>query len=477
MDRRSTLFFLVAVVLILLRYVVIAFHVHPFADDFSYAVAGMHNPLLKRLVDEYHFWNGRWFSNILVLRGPLVLGLHGGLPLYRMVPVLLLVLLGGGAYALVHAVAPSLGRLRKLGVVLVLLALFLHLLPDLSEGVYWYTGAVTYLLPNALLLFLLAVWLRIEHVMPTSRPLWLVLAVVLICCIAGCNELHMVYLVLFHGFGLLLVSRHSKRLASRWVIGLVVACIAAVFMITAPGNAGRAAQFPLRADVMHTVYWGALQTGRFLLTWMASPAFILFSLIALHFLQVRMEEFRSRLQGIALRPRWVLVLMVSVVFISMALPYWSTGLLGQHRTVNATLVPFLVLWCWFLLGVARERAMARRPSPLGPRMQLVAVLLLAVSLAFTGVGGRLTGDLLSGAFPRFDAGLHDRYLQLEEAAVSHSPEVQVPTVLPPDGFRYLDGTSDPGHWINRSIMQYFGADDTRLVIGKEKASTTPVASR
>ena len=69
-----------------------AAYVHPYADDLSYAVAGIRTPLLERLVHEYTSWNGRYTSNLLVLRTPLVLGLQPGLVLYRLCAVFLFVL-------------------------------------------------------------------------------------------------------------------------------------------------------------------------------------------------------------------------------------------------------------------------------------------------------------------------------------------------------------------------------------------------
>ena len=71
MERRFSIVIGALLALALARYIILAFYVHPFADDFSYAVAGMRTELLPRLWDEYNLWNGRWFSNIMVLRGPL----------------------------------------------------------------------------------------------------------------------------------------------------------------------------------------------------------------------------------------------------------------------------------------------------------------------------------------------------------------------------------------------------------------------
>ncbi len=80
MQRRVLIIALL--VLGLLRYAWLAQSMHPYADDWSYAATAFDEPFNDRLVHEYRSWNGRLTSNILVLRGPLVLGLERGRPLY-----------------------------------------------------------------------------------------------------------------------------------------------------------------------------------------------------------------------------------------------------------------------------------------------------------------------------------------------------------------------------------------------------------
>jgi hypothetical protein len=67
----------------------LAQYAHPMGDDWSYARMGIDHPLLPWLKDQYFTWNGRYFSNILVGKGPLVLGIDH-LWLYRLVPLALI---------------------------------------------------------------------------------------------------------------------------------------------------------------------------------------------------------------------------------------------------------------------------------------------------------------------------------------------------------------------------------------------------
>jgi hypothetical protein len=178
---------LLTLLMLLARHVWVAAYVHPYLDDFAYALAGQRSGLLERWLHEYRHWNGRWASNVLVLRGPLVLGLENGMAFYRLVPVLLMLLTVVGAAALVRSLFGEwLGKHRVWLIAALFLLLYLHLMPHRGEGVYWYTGAISYQLPSALLLFHLAVMVRLWRSGPSTARIALLL--VLMAWMAGARR-------------------------------------------------------------------------------------------------------------------------------------------------------------------------------------------------------------------------------------------------------------------------------------------------
>jgi len=151
----------------------------------------------------------------------------------------------------------------------------------------------------------------------------------------------------------------------------------------------------------------------------------------------------------------------------MALPYWASGLLGQHRTVNATLLVLLPGWL-LMLAALRIELMQRmsRPWPqMSEGLQRIALALFLVACIATGSGGRLTSDLLSGRLARFDTQLMERYAAIRGAAAQGERRLEWPALMdPPRSLRYLDATPDPEHWINRSLTNYLGADSLRISV-------------
>lgn len=468
-QRTAHILLAVLLMLALGRYVLVSHYVHPFADDWSYTVAGMESPLFKRLVQEHRSWNGRWFSNILVLINPMVLGLGPGLFIYRLVPLFLLGVTFLGALALWHELFRRTAE-RSHGVVAasLFLLLYLQLMPDLSEGIYWYTGAVSYQLPSALLLLLAASWSRFFREESTvTKGILLFANGLLTAMIAGCSETHMVLTVLLYGGLFVWKWRSNGAVPTVLLVFFLFAIGLGLFMFLAPGNEVRAANFPDRGRVLHTLIYATLHTGRFVLTWALSPALLAASLVWSH--HVRRAGITV---GKGLSPVLVLLVTGMVIFLLMALPFWATGILGQHRTVNVACLLFLLGWSLFVATMARHTVVERLLTMVSApgRQRMVWAMLIGV-LFLTGNGLRVSGDLIEGRLAQYDRSVSARYEAMRTAVASGAAELRLEAIDPmPCSLRILDAGPDPGHWGNSQLVRYFGGSDLRLIVGAE--STT-----
>ena len=460
MTRRSLELLVLTILLILLaRHVWVAAYIHPYADDLTYAVTGRNSDLLQRLDVEFRYWNGRYFSNILVLRGPLNLGMERGLPLYRLVPVVLLALCISAAFVALRAAFPNtLTRMPALLVALSFTLLNVHLMPHAGEGLYWYTGAVTYLLPNLFMLLNVAVLLYWRSSRSTLKRVLLgSTSAILIAAIVGSNEVAMVHALLLQGAALILARNSGMR---NLLIGLLVwglLCSSLVYI--APGNAVREAHFINTGQPLRTVGYSAVQTVRFTGLWLLSPVFLFASILVLQWGRgLRQDDaFRNFLQHTS---RWlVLALPVLAVFFAMALPYWGTGMLGQHRTVNAALFLFLP-FVWFALLVWDAQVLQRSGRRLVVQNRIVhrtALVIAAFALLFLRQDGAVTADLWSGTLKDYDAQCTSRYAQVQEAIRSGADTLELDRLHnAPRSLQVLDITADPDHFMNRGLVLYFG---------------------
>lgn len=455
----------VLLLLALFRYIWLAAYVHPFADDLSYAVAGMRSGLWVRLAQEYASWNGRYFSNILLLKGPLVLGMEHGLWLYRTASVLLIILTWYASHRLMRVLIAAPQEVCAT-LALLQVMLFMQVMPDVCEGFYWYTGAMTYQLPNALGMLFIANWVRVNHCSGQRPGIgWHAAQYALAIAIAGCNEVHMAFLLLGSAAMVRLLGKHAPALVRpAWSL-LAIAAIAACVVIMAPGNETRGSLFPLRHEPLRTAVHAFAQTGRFALLALTGIPVLLVSLVftsALH-------EARARgwVRSIVAPPdKWMaLALPFACLFTAMVVTYWPTGLLGQHRTANMAIFHFLPAWFLALAVWEQVHFMPRRrgrPLRFSGHWHWVVVV-AAASLHVQGRGLALTRELLDGTMVRYDEAMDARYRAIAAAPITFDGRgVQLPSVEWPTGLKVLPLDTSPEHWMNRSMADYFGRNDLRL---------------
>jgi hypothetical protein len=411
---------------------------------------------------EFNHWNGRYFSNILVLRGPMLLGMERGLPLYRIVPIVLLVLCISAAYMALRAAFPNtLTRMSSLLSSISFTVLLVHLMPHAGEGLYWYTGAVTYFLPNIFMLLNLAVLLHWRNSRSKElRLLLVIISAILIAAIVGSNEVAMVHVLLLQSAVLILCWTSGMR---NLLIGLLVwALLCSSLVYFAPGNAVREAHFINTRVPFRTLAYGVAQTARFAGLWLLSPVFLFASVLILQWGRGLPQDdaFRKFLHHTS---RWMaLALPVLAVFLAMALPYWGTGILGQHRTVNAALFMFLPL-TWLALLAWDAQVLQQSGRSLVPQNRMLrgaGLVVVGLSLLFLRQDGAVTADLWSGTLKRYDAQCSNRYTRVQEAIRMGSDSLELDLLGDaPRSLKVLDLNADPDHFMNRGLVLFFGGDE------------------
>src|SRR5262249_3706199 len=95
--------------------------------------------------------------------------------------------------------------------------------------------------------------------------------------------------------------------------------------------------------------------------------------------------------------------------------YWSTGVLGQHRTPSVACFVFVLLWFAALTGLV---ATGRLPAPTGliadRRVRAAAFVLCAASLACTGNASVVAVDVAHGRPLTFAREMTTRYEALRD---------------------------------------------------------------
>lgn len=426
---------------------------HPMADDFSYAHKDISLGMWNATVWEYLHWNGRYASNYLVLLGPLRLGL-AHLALYRAVPVLLILGTLGAQWYLLRKLFTRNGiDLPALPIALLWSACFLCIMPDIGEGFYWYTGAVTYQLANIVVLLALACALD-------QRPTLRLVAAALFFLAVGFNEVTML-LLLTAGTAYVAVRGLRRGYARSTGLMVLLIAVGAVLMFIAPGNAGRGQHFPQQHQLLRSLGMSALQTVRFGALWVLNVPVLSLSLLLLLGRDRILPLLAPLTRG--LRP-WMTTLTLCVLIFLCAFPaYWGTGILGQHRTLNVGCFFFLPLWCLHVLVCANTWLRSLPSVPLAP-LRAVLLLLFASTVLFTGNGYEAVKDLFGGRAAHAAEQLESRYALLEDARSSPDPVIELPLIQdPPRSIYVMDIRPDPEFLQNMDYVLWFGLNGRRVV--------------
>jgi hypothetical protein len=458
---------LAASLVVLLLFILLGQYAHPSSDDFCMASGVNQFGIAEQLWKHYFEWSGRYSSNALYAVYPIVFDLFDG---YRFIPVIMIT-------ALVLSMALFLStlfatRLFARPVVLASLCFVsVYLLGMLSpaSGLFWMAGAFTYQTANVLVPVVLGLMIRLADRQKQDQAVVpvLVTALAAIVVAMGANETSMLALTAVALLGVLLQLRFGRARLWPWVIMLLVtlACFALVYL--SPGNEIRAADFPMRHDLLRSIT-GSLSGGlKVLWIWVSNPVFIAATLLApfavSRLLQLSGRRFTVSVPMIAA----MLVSTVALPFLLQFPAWWSMGGWPPPRTVDA--IYFLFLLGWFVTAGAvtvqyrvRESSTAEQPGRGSAAALLILSLLFAFAMLQHEALRQAKADLLQNA-PPYDDYLNARYQAIEQALADNRRYLVVADYerAYPRMVYFNDIMRNPGHWRNVCYADYFGLEKIR----------------
>lgn len=462
--------FALLLVLSLVKYLWLAQYAHPVADDYCYAAKSAGMSPWDWSLSEWRYWNGRFTSNLLMIHGPLT-WFPDMLSGYRLMPVVLL--LGtflAAWFILRRATAHALTTAHEWLGAAAFLAIYLNLMPDLGEGFYWYTGAITYQLGS--ILFLVHLALLIPGPSGKTSMARTIPNLLLAFLIVGMDEVHMLLMVGFHVARILWLWFSGKRQGAAPAFLASVACASAL-MVLAPGNAVRGSMFAGTHLFWHSLGMSALQSMRFVGMWLLSPAFLVTVLLylPLHgYLRARIPGLR-RLSEV---PLLFLVLLPFLLVMAVTFPaYWSTGLLGQHRTINVACLLFTPAAIAALVA-AMERGPLQRWSMIRlSNGQLAMALVLAVAaFNFTRNDLDVHADLWDGRLAEYDQVMLGRERAMAAAAPDPDRRVIFTRLArPPRTLATYEVLGPLQDWMMHCQARFFRAGEDQISMETPEAGT------
>ena len=460
-------YMLIAICLaVVLVFVLLAQYSPPSSDDFCMASGVNDHGLIPYLWQHYFEWSGRYTANALYAIYPLVFGLFDG---YKFIPAIVLLLFFlATAFFLSKFFRVSIYARPVLLSSLCFTSVFLLGMMSPASGLYWMAGAWTYQTANILFLVAFGLMIQLADRQKESKSYFGLLAVLLLVLVLaiGTNETSMLAL---NGLALLAVVVHLRSgwvILKPWLVILLLALLCFAIVYFSPGNAIRAADFPLRHDLSRSIN-GSLSVGlKILWLWVSNPVLIVSSFLTPFAI--------SRLYLLSARSFAVSKTMVALlVFATLLMPvllqfpaWWSMGGWPPARTQDAIYFLFLVGW-YLSIGAFTVHYLSKGKWSLliqsyrpGVTVALLLLTGLFTAAALESHAYQLAKtDLFHLARPYHDY-LQKRYKIIEQAKANGQRYLAVPDYQQeyPRTIFFNDIMFNPNHWRNVCYADYFGLE-------------------
>jgi hypothetical protein len=428
-------------------------------------------------------------------------GRYSGITLYNLysplgfsavpwTPVLgLLAFLAALTWMLRRMLPPRSGRLPAcLLMSSLFLMVFLQLVPNLFQLLYWPASSINYLLPLVGITLLAGSAIRIVRrgAAPTLHPwrerigLWL--AVLLV---AGFTETYAVLMLAALGLGLLAsLLRHANRLnrVRLCLGGMAMTILGLLLQIKAPALTVRGDLKVIELGPLAVIIASFKYTGQLFISLLLENLVPLFTmLLAVSFLFSRMgpaaERERFPRKRVLARIGLAALAFILVMAATMTPSFQALGLPPYNRVLTAPVWVFASLW--LVVGMLLAPLWPPRGSFRSPGVTKAVGTGLLASAALLGIMATARGSLIQvreylPGMRRYAQAWDERDRSIR-GQVADGKRDAVVNALPATWF-ILDGGAreagpNPELWLNQAIAQFYGVDS--LVTTAQAARTRP----
>lgn len=353
----------IGLILAALPFVALAFYNHPTLDDFLDAVTVRKLGFWQSQKFFYTTLTGRYTTTVLLaLINPLV---YGQLESSWWVTLAFImgtfILLRYSIFALcgIEGIKAWWGSGLLLG-------LWLAYAPGHAEGLYWFTGAYTYVITAwLLLLWLIALeYYAKARLSKTPKKVWLTILSVLTLAVAGTTEpLALPFLLVLLLGGCVCVWLKRGRIV---YILAGIALVGCVISFTAPGNFVRMEFMGNHFGLLKTVSYSTFTTAYLLLTWVANPVLLVITALLMPTLYWAAQKRKGVITFyLSQIPLFFLILLFVVLLVVASCPaYYASGTGLPLRARNMLYLLFLLGWFSFILTWCFRQVNREAPSKL-----------------------------------------------------------------------------------------------------------------
>jgi len=460
---------------VVLIFVLLGQYSHPSSDDFCMASGVNDHGLFPYLWQHYFEWSGRYTGNVLYAIYPVIFDLFDA---YKYIPaVVLLLLFLATAFLLSTVFSVRIVARPVLLFSLCFVCVFLLGMTSPASGLYWMAGALTYQSANILFFVVSGLMIQLVDRQKNSKKsinVFVVLLMVLVFAI-GTNETSMLAITGLAVLGFIVHLRSGWVILKPWFVILAVSLVCFAIVYFSPGNVIRAADFPLRHDLIRSLN-GSLSVGfKILWLWVSNPVLIVSSFLA-PFAIARLYLLSAR--PFTISKTMVIMLLLATITMPVVLQFpawWSMGGWPPARTQDAIYFLFLIGW-YLSIGAFTIHYLHKGQLSLlvQPYRSGAAVVLLLLAGLFTVAALESQAyqlartDLFHLARPHHEY-LNQRYRIINNATTNGHRYLNVPDYQQdyPRSIYFNDIMLNPNHWRNVCYADYFGLEKIKRKKGMQ----------
>lgn len=323
-------FIILFTLFVILLFSFISFFNFPSTDDFDIMFLVNKLGYWDAQLNYYKTWTGRFVSTAI-----LFLFNEENYAVYRIFPIGLMILLFISFYAVVSEFFQENVKTNVRITCYTFLAYHL-LMPTVSEGLYWWSGAITYQIANAFTLILIK---SLIVLFKRESLLYTILGSFSGFIAVGCNETSLI--LICSGLFLLVLYQFikSKKIYPQIVAVLVISSISAAIVYFAPGNSNRGT-VEGNHNLLFSIVMSIADTSRLSFRWIG-VTFLTSSLVYIEATKTMSKKFSSI--EITKFLRGAIPIFIIPVFLSLFTGFWFLKVPIPVRATNTVFLYFLVL--------------------------------------------------------------------------------------------------------------------------------------
>jgi Family of unknown function (DUF6056) len=377
-SNKKIIIFLLLLTIVVGPFLILAFFCHPLpGDDFHFAMRALEIGHGGAVLESYLTWTGRYFLCWLLTFRTI---LHNSTFAYQLLIFFLILSFPVILYFLINLLFKSIDKGHNILLTLIITFIYFYDLPSQDEGLFWFTGAIAYQLPNVLCMFYIIVIFFITDKSSGNKifnSLLGFIAILLIVMIAGCNEISMAVLLTFNI--LLSINYFYIKSDKKYIILFLafVSFITALIVYLAPGNNIRESLFPDRYKFFVTIYMTILGAGYYIFQWFFIALLLTILSIPLFKQYIPLTNRFFKVSPLIAFSFWIVLLIVSFI-----IPAWATGQMPNPRAINVIFQLFIFGWFYNLIVLINNLKDKDYDIPVPHRIYRIMLIIVIFIITF-----------------------------------------------------------------------------------------------